>query len=91
MFDLVVERLLLWSSQHSLNQCAAEENRCLRTRGQGRNPALKSAGSHSHQWAPRDPVEAAFGTVALFPVTVAPPGYLKLNGALLSRTTYATL
>ena len=25
----------------------------------------------------------AVGTVALFPATVAPPGYLKLNGALL--------
>ena len=33
----------------------------------------------------------AVGTVALFPATVAAPGYLKLNGALLSRTTYAAL
>lgn len=33
----------------------------------------------------------AVGSVAWFPFTAAPPGYVKLNGALLSRVTYAAL
>lgn len=33
----------------------------------------------------------AVGTVASFPFTAAPPGYVKLNGALLSRTAYPAL
>lgn len=33
----------------------------------------------------------AVGSISIFPQSSAPSGYLKLNGALLSRTTYAAL
>jgi microcystin-dependent protein len=39
----------------------------------------------------RDGAGVQAGAVFMFPTATAPLGYVKLNGALLSRTTYATL
>ena len=82
MFNLVVERLLSWLSQHSLNHAKRRGNRCLLTRGQWRSPAQKSAGSYSHPWALRGIPNCVstkkicgHGAVRTFPVYVLEQAY----------------
>ncbi len=79
---VLVRRLLLWSSHLFLNQRPAKENHHLRTRGQWRSPAQKSAGSYSHPWALRGIPNCVSikkicgqGAVRTFPVYVLEQAY----------------
>lgn len=59
--------------------------------------STQTAGDNTNKPATTAFVQAALssaigsGAVGFFPATAPPAGYLKLNGALLSRTTYANL